>query len=264
MARPDFLIVGAMKAGTTTLYRDLVTHPQVFMPEQKEPRTLVRFDDIAAMERDYGVLFARATAGQLKGEASTDYTKRPLREGVAERAFALTGGDLRIVYIRRDPVARIVSHYLHERQLERTDLPIAEAIRRDPAYIAFSRYDWQIEPWKAAFGAGRVFELELEAYSFDRTTLARRVLAHIGADPALLPPVDETIVANSAGEMKHMKNGLLARLLYSQFYQRTLKPLVPRRWRESARRTLLPKAETFDVTLTDEDLAFIAAGLRGQ
>ncbi len=39
---PRFLIIGAMKAGTTTLYRDLLEHPGIHMPLQKEPETLVR------------------------------------------------------------------------------------------------------------------------------------------------------------------------------------------------------------------------------
>ena len=53
---PHFLIVGAMKAGTTTLYRDLVLHPDIFMPTVKEPEILIKHgtrDSIAkAYERD--------------------------------------------------------------------------------------------------------------------------------------------------------------------------------------------------------------------
>ena len=51
---PDFLIIGAMKAGTTTLYRDLELHPQIFLPQEKEPETLVSLgDDLLAMAADY-------------------------------------------------------------------------------------------------------------------------------------------------------------------------------------------------------------------
>ena len=261
MARPDFLIVGAMKAGTTTLYRDLVLHSQVFMPEQKEPSTLVRFGSLSGIEQDYDALFAKAAPGQLKGEASTDYTKRPVHEGVAERAHALTGGHLRIVYIRRDPVERIVSHWKHERQLDHTDLPLGEALRRLPDLIAFSRYDWQIAPWKAAFGADAVLELDLADYSADRTGWAKRVLAHIGADPELLPLLDEGLVANSYGEQKLMRIRLLAGFIGSRLYQRTLKPLLPRGLRERGRRLGLPLLPTGNPGLGD--LACIAGALRG-
>ena len=92
MQIPDFLIVGAMKAGTTTLYRDLSGHPGIYLPEEKEPETLVRFgNDEAAILRDYKSLLGRSPKGALTGEASTVYTKRPLHEGVAERAWRICG-----------------------------------------------------------------------------------------------------------------------------------------------------------------------------
>lgn len=87
MRRPDFLIIGAMKAGTTTLYRDLVDHPNIFLPEQKEPNTLVMYgSDMRRIIDDYASLFARSPQDAICGEASTAYTKRPDNEGVAARA----------------------------------------------------------------------------------------------------------------------------------------------------------------------------------
>ncbi|MCB2076466.1 MAG: sulfotransferase [Novosphingobium sp.] len=261
MTVPDFLIVGAMKAGTTTLHRDLGMHPDIFLPAQKEPETLVRFDDLVQCERDYGELFALSAAGMIRGEASTAYTKRPVHEGVAEKARDLTGGLLRIVYIRRDPVARIVSHYRHSNQQGRMPEPLSEALRTYPDLIAFSRYDWQIEPWKRMFGPDRVLEIELETYSANRMETVRRVVSHIGADPERLPLLDDKLVANSAKEMKHIENGLLNSLVRSKFYQRRVKPVVPSRLREASRRAILPPPPDVDVTLSAADLEFIAQQL---
>jgi hypothetical protein len=255
-----FLIVGAMKAGTTTLYRDLDLHPGIAMPEQKEPETLVGLADPDAIARDYRDLFAMAPADAIKGEASTAYTKRPHCEGVAERARAVNP-DLKAIYLRRDPIARIVSHYKHERQHKRIEVPISEALRTHPDLIGFSRYDWQIAPWKEAFGEAAVLELDLDAYAADRAGTVARVLAHIGVDPARMPPPDPALVANSSGEQKHMESLLLNTAVRSGLYQRRIKPLLPRRWREFGRRTILPEPEPVDATLSDADREFIASEL---
>ena len=256
----DFLIVGAMKAGTTTLYRDLDLHPDVVLPAQKEPETLIRCRDLESIAQDYRELFARASAGAIRGEASTAYTKRPHSEGVAQRAREVNSG-LRIVYLRRDPIARIVSHYRHERQLGRMELPISEALRVHTDLIGFSRYEWQIAPWKEVFGEAAVLELDLEDYSVDRAGTIARVLRHIGADPAHMPRPDPTLVANSRWEQKHIRNPLLRAAVFSKFYQRRLKPLLSPRWREWGRRTILRPSEPIDAILSNEDCAYIAREL---
>ena len=83
---PDFFIVGHEKCGTTALYKMLRQHPQVFMPEHKEPRFFswdlrhsppkpgAELPD--TLER-YLELFAPAAAGQLVGEASPQYIRSP-------------------------------------------------------------------------------------------------------------------------------------------------------------------------------------------
>lgn len=260
---PDFLIVGAMKAGTTTLYRDLLAHPDIAMPEQKEPETLIRFTALEDIERDYAQLFAKTPANSVRGEASTAYTKLPVYSGAAERAHALTGGNLRIVYMRRDPVERIVSHFKHEVQHRRIRVPISQALREVPELIEFSRYDRQIAPWKACFGEERVLVIDLEDYSADRASFARRVVAHIGADPERMPRPDPSVIANSSREQKHIDNPLLKAVVFSKFYQRRLKPMVPFRWREAGRRIVLPPAGPIDASLSADDLAFIERELAG-
>ena len=264
MSLIDFLIVGAMKSGTTTVYRDLMLHPDVVLPEQKEPETLVRFTALDDIRRDYANLFRKAPAGAIRGEASTAYTKRPLHTGVAERAHALTGGRLRIVYIRRDPVERIVSHYKHERQRRRLDMPFSRALRELPHLIDYSRYAWQIAPWKACFGQEQVLELDLEDYAVDRTRLAKKVIAHIGADPDRLPTIDNELIANSAREIQRIDNPFFERSIRSSIYQRSIKPVLPRRWRELTRRTILARPTEIKVHLSQDDLAFIAEALANE
>jgi hypothetical protein len=261
MAFPDFLIVGAMKAGTTTLARDLSLHPDIFIPEDKEPETLVRFRDRLAIERDYDSLFPKSVHARIKGEASTAYTKRPDHEGVAEWARACGMAGLRIVYMRRDPVRRIVSHYLHERQHKRFSGSLHDALRQHRELIDYSRYDWQIAPWKKQFGEAAVIEIDLEDYASRRLDVLHRVLRHLGADPARLPPIDLSVVLNSAGETKHIDNRLLDAVIHSHFYRRRVKTLIPRSWRDAGRKAILPRAPKLSAEIDEADRQFIVSEL---
>ncbi|MEH6683727.1 MAG: sulfotransferase domain-containing protein [Qipengyuania sp.] len=258
---PDFLIIGAMKAGTTTLFRDLEKHPAIFVPGNKEPHTLSRLeaqDDILA---EYARLFAGATTDKIKGEASTGYTKRPDIEGVPDKAHAICGPDLKLIYLRRRPETRIVSQYRHEREHGTISEPFSEALRKYPRLIDYSRYDWQLAPWIAKFGEAAVFELDLEKYSARRAELISQVLKHIGADPGLLGQVDLTESANRADEAKAIKNRVLRSLVYSNFYQDRLKNLIPAETRARLRRSILPAPKTIQVEVSERDRAYIAERL---
>lgn len=254
---PHFLIVGAMKAGTTTLYYDLSHHPELSLPQLKEPDILIRFSDPEAARAAYAAHFSRAKRTGIRGEASTAYTKRPTHDGVPLAARAVCGPDLKIIYMRRDPVARIISQYKHETQHGTIEGDFAQAVRSYPRLIDYSRHDWQIAPWIETFGASHVLQIDLEAYSADRLPHLRRVLEHIGADPDKLPPIDTEAVANHEGENKAIRNPLLRTLVYSGFYQHVIRERLPRRLREGARRAILPPPKREKVVADAATIAFI-------
>ena len=74
MKLPAFLIIGAMKSGTTTLYRDLLAHPDIFMPAHKEPSNLChdRVLDENGL-REYAHHFELAKSDQLIGVIASPY-----------------------------------------------------------------------------------------------------------------------------------------------------------------------------------------------
>ena len=114
-AKPNFFIVGAPKCGTTALYRYLQPHPNIFMPEIKEPHFFARdlgdYPRIKTME-DYLGLFAGATAEHLRrGEASVYY----LRSSVAIPAIREFNPEARIIAMFRNPVDMVYS--LHSQLL---------------------------------------------------------------------------------------------------------------------------------------------------
>ena len=80
MRLPDFVLIGAAKAGTTSLYALLDRHPDIFMPKVKEPEFFARDDRYAEGIESYAAAFAAAAPGQIAGEASTIHSLSPAGE----------------------------------------------------------------------------------------------------------------------------------------------------------------------------------------
>lgn len=158
---PDFVIIGAMKSATSTLHTQLEAQPGFFMSTPKEPNFFSDDDQWAKGLDWYEGLFADARRGQICGESSTHYTKLPDLPD-ALRRLAETLPNPRLIYIMRDPIDRLVSHYIHawsERTIETT---IDEAVDRHPPLIDYGRYAMQIRPWLDRFGKDRILPLFFE------------------------------------------------------------------------------------------------------
>jgi hypothetical protein len=253
---PSFIIVGAMKSGTTTLYRDLSYHPQVFFPNDKEPEVLTKFRDVEDARHAYRSLFRKARAGQVLGEASTAYTKRPTYENVASHALAVCG-PLKIVYLHRDPIERMVSHYKHFVSHGLMHGPFEDVVERDSTLIDYSRYDWQIQPWIDVFGEQAVLRIALEEYARERQAVVERVVRHIGLSAEDLPELDPARIANRAAETKRIHNPLMDLLHRSFLYRDILRPLMSADMRERLRRLVLPDAKVPEIELPPRTLAYI-------
>ncbi len=107
---PDFIIIGAMKAGTTALYHCLSRHPEVGMSKKKETNFFLAENRGRLGLEWYHAQFSPGF--RCYGEASPNYTKARDFKGVPER-ISNTVPDCKFVYIVRDPVNRFISHYTH-------------------------------------------------------------------------------------------------------------------------------------------------------
>ena len=137
MKRPDFVVIGAMKAGSTTLYEDLYGHRDVYLPDKELGFLLDEQITSPAGRRRYDALFQSARPDQLVGDVSADYAKLPEAEGMAERAVELLGDRLRVVYSVRNPIDRVVSQHHHELSYRTMrDPDIDRAVRTEPKLIA--------------------------------------------------------------------------------------------------------------------------------
>ncbi|GGO60587.1 Sulfotransferase domain-containing protein [Roseovarius pacificus] len=180
MALPDFILVGAMKCGTSTLAAQLGAQPGLFMTDPKEPN-FFSDDAVFAKGQDwYESLFADAQ-GDIRGEASTHYTKLPTYPETLPRMRAMLDAP-KIVYLIRDPVTRAVSHYIHEWTMGVMSGDIEQAFADQDELIAYGRYAMQIAPYVEAYGRENVLILSLETMKFAPQDTLERVCMFLGYD----------------------------------------------------------------------------------
>jgi hypothetical protein len=137
-ALPNFIVIGAAKSGTTTLYNLLRQHPQVYMPFEKEPAFFSRDEYyINGIEWYRTTFFEGAARFPARGELSPFYLY--WGEKVAprlENTFQET--EVKFVAIFRDPVERAYSYYWHSIREGREDLPFVEALQAEDGRLARS------------------------------------------------------------------------------------------------------------------------------
>lgn len=184
---PTFLLIGAMKAGTTSLYHYLRAHPQVYMSSVKEPEFFAEESNWRRGLDWYRGQFAPAGADvRALGEASTLYTKYPRYRGVPRRIAAHIP-EARLLYVIRDPIARIRSHYQHRVAEGSEKAPFEAAVFENPIYLDYSRYALQIEQYLECFRRDQLLVITSEDLRDARQPTIRRVYAHLGVDEDFVP-----------------------------------------------------------------------------
>lgn len=232
---PDFLIIGAMKAGTTTLQAQLAAQPGIFMTTPKEPNF---FSDDAVHARGmewYHQLFAEAAPGDLRGEASTHYTKLPTFPETVARLAAVVPAP-RLIYVIRDPVERALSQYLHDWTRGSTGHDVAQAFASRPEYVAYSRYPMQLAPWIAQFGRDSLLLTSLEQLTAEPEGELARIGVHIGAPGPLA--WDHAMKAQNVSRERDRPlpgHRILVDNPVAQVLRRSLVPKPVRTWIRTAR-----------------------------
>jgi len=273
---PDFFIVGQHKSGTTALYEMLRRHPQIYMPDVKEPRffasdlrDLLQPAGGSAPEtlEAYLSLFDAAEDGQRIGEASPSY----LRSRTAASAIASAQPAARIIAILREPASFLRSLHLHllqegvetHKDLRTAVLneEVVRAGRRVRRYTDHLDYVEQLRRYHAVFPQDQVLVIIYEDFRADNEATLRRVLRFLEVDASgpletleanptvslrspLLASASRRLLAGR-GPLSRAATGLARRLTTARIRQRVLHPL--------RRRMLLadppPPDETFMLEL---------------
>ena len=221
--RPTFLIIGAAKSGTTSLYHYLRQHPDVFMPEVKEPRFFAYVDDPPAMNgpgdeasnadagavytlEDYEALFPDSVSADAVGEASVNY----LYSETAPRRIHEYVPDVQLIAVLRNPIERAYSHYLHLLRSGREPLRDfraaieAEEERRREGwewswhYARMGFYHEQLTRYLDYFDREQLSVYLFDDFKADNLAVTRRIYRTLG--------VDETFTPSSS--ITHAKTGV--------------------------------------------------------
>ena len=216
---PNFLVIGAMKAGTTSLFHYLREHPQVFMSPIKELDFFVEGANWKRGMEWYRRQFEDASPDAVAiGEASTAYTKHPLVPGVPER-IAQKLPKARLIYVVRDPIERIRSHYEHRVAIGAEKAPFKEAVSANPVYLLSSLYASQVEQYLEYSPLDRLLLIESEDLRRHRSSTMRRVYSFLGVNRDFLPPGLEREYYRTSERVTHVQT--------SWSIRRTLKRYVP-------------------------------------
>ena len=142
---PNFLIIGAQKSGTTSLYEYLNQHPDIFMSEPKEPRFFADDKRYAKGLEYYSKFFVECSDEKMIGEASTAYTSYLNSEKIIQRIHKFNP-NLKLIYILRNPISRAYSAYWWSMRVQDEPLDFYEAILQEEKRNHTNKSD-RIDQW---------------------------------------------------------------------------------------------------------------------
>ena len=194
---PNFLVIGAAKAGTTALFHYLRQHPDVFVVPTKE--TNFYWAEGAAEGRripptldEYARCFAAARDQRAVGEISPQYLNSP----TAPRRIRDDLPDVRLVVLLRNPVERAWSDYLGRVRIARESRPVAVAIRPGERIFEHGLYAPRLGRYAAIFPPDRLHVALHDDFVRDARGTLRALFVFLGVDPEA--PIDMARRHNAA------------------------------------------------------------------
>jgi len=251
---PNFIIVGAPKAGTTSLYHYLSEHPQVFMSEPKEVNFFSRaeiedqglyYQDFKAKDlNDYEKLFEGGVGKKAIGEGSVSYLFYPETPQKIKDILP----DVKTIILLRDPLSRGYSHYLMDFRLGLVDLTYDEIAFKKvkhkkmdlyyQQYVELGLYYEQVKRYFDIFGKNQVKIYLQEDLRNDPDSLIDNLYDYLEIDKTFTPNTDQE---HNAFSMP--KNGLIQKLYGSYMLRSTLSKIFPNKLKEMLLNTFFERAK---------------------
>ncbi len=280
---PDFLIIGAAKAGTTALFKAIARHPQICVALTKEPRYFAfpgarpQFPcpggehaaaGIVWDTQEYLALYGKWLPGQRSGEASTTYLMHPEAPANAHARVP----DARLIAILRHPVDRAYSHWLHQRHQgmeEFSDFEEALAAEHRRRELGW-RQSWQYRPngcygsqlqgWLQYYPREQLLILFYDDWKADPQGLLRQVFAHIGVDPNVPVAVTRENVSSMQPRWSWLHHQLVRDSALRRWTQRNLPPWIGSTVTKSVNSVNLAQGPRLDPSLRNQ----LAAGFHAE
>ncbi|MEM8635918.1 MAG: sulfotransferase domain-containing protein [Pseudomonadota bacterium] len=179
---PDFVVIGAMRAGTTTLHELLKDTGCVSLSNMKEIDYFMTADRFARGDAWFRKRFKSYDAPV--GDISPNYAKRDVFPGVAERIHR-TNPHAKLVYIVRDPVDRAISQYRIAKLSHQNLRPDETFLDHDQGQhiIRTSQYAYQLEPYLEYWSLDDILLLDFNDLWENPTLILNQIFDKIGLDP---------------------------------------------------------------------------------
>lgn len=231
--RPTFLIIGAGKCGTTSLWAYLAQHPEIGMSKIKEPSYFSMDENWARGWAWYERLFSHCAGKKELGEASNSYSATETYPETVSR-IAQNLPSVKVIYSVRHPVKRTESEWMDP--TKRGYIGFTEFLRTDPIFFDKNNYLRTYLRYTDALGAENVLVLFYEDLCADPSAFVSRCLAFLDINPDI--PLDMTKRHGVTAENRVFLPGI-RRLKASRLYndlsiylpdslKNTLKPLLSR------------------------------------
>ena len=235
---PNFIIVGAPKAGTTSLYHYLSEHPEVFMSEPKEVNFFSReeieaqglyYADFKAKDmQSYEQLFDGVKHEKAVGEGSVSYLFYPNTPQKIKDVLP----DVKIIILLRDPVERAFSHYLMDLRLGLVDMSLESTVSGEvdneksrlfyQQYIELGLYYEQVKRYLNIFGKEQVKIYLQEDLRAKGNNVITDLYTFLGVDETYRP--DMTRQHNT---FSMPKKNMIGNLYTSNFMRVLVRNIVP-------------------------------------
>lgn len=289
---PNFVLAGPGKAGTTALYYMLRQHPQIFLPEVKEPRFLAYENDpphysgpvidkmfnestITKLE-DYLKLYMNVGSATALGDASPIYMHIPEAVAITKKYIP----NAKIIILLRHPTERAYSAYMHfvrdgYENLSFRDALLGEKERINRNWGVAWRYSQlgfiadQIERYLDAFGESQISFVRYEDFRSDNARILAELFSFLSVESGFKPMLVNTNVGGIEKKAQRYKLGLPIRML------KLLDPILPPKlrevttiWRLNMRSRILvkpelPLAQLYELTRSYEQDILKTSALTG-
>ena len=229
--KPTFFVIGAAKSGTTSLYSLLNSHPQVFMPEKKEPKFFSNDTFFARGWEWYTSLFEGSENAIAVGDATPAYSSRTENPKTAGR-IAEAVPEAKFIYIVRHPLKRIESlwRFMFPKNPE---MDINAFVRHEPYnpwHLDRSRYWFQISAYRNFFSDDRILVIFFEEFKENSEHELKRCLEFIGVDPEIKIENPDKIYNKSLTSIVEDRSG------YKKFQQsiafKAMRAMIPKKIRD--------------------------------
>jgi hypothetical protein len=279
MPLPDFLIIGAPKAGTTALHAALATHPVLYMSPVKEPKFFLTegpppsrgggpgdiqtWREHVWRREDYEGLFAAAPAGQLRAESTPFY----LYDHAAQRRIRDLIPDVKMIAMLRDPVERAHSNWTHlwsagldpigdfVKACADEDRRVASGWAHFWHYTRLGRYGEQLEHLYTVVPKEQVLVLRYRDLVDAPGQTLDQICGFLGVEQGVVTEVPrENVTAHPAGSLGHRAVSSVIRTAAAtsrleRMLQRNARPRQPLTWEQ--RHAVLPYLES-DIRLLEK------------